>query len=58
MTEIKHPTLPVSRQVPDSRVADWLATGWLLARPPVVVEPEPAEAVEDAPKPSRRRKAD
>lgn len=55
MTKVKHPTLPVSREVRESQVESWLAAGWLLDAP----KPSPvSESVEDAPRPSRRRKAD
>jgi len=51
MTKIKHPTLPVSRDVKDP--ASWLAAGWALDTPTPEPNPEPTE---DAPKPSRRHR--
>lgn len=38
MTRVNHPTLPVSREVPDADVPRWEASGWVRDTP---AAPEP-----------------
>jgi hypothetical protein len=35
---VKHPTLPIVRDVPASRVAEWEAAGWIAERDTIRVQ--------------------
>ena len=50
MTIVKHPTANVSRDVPASRVQEWVKAGWQADAPAAVSEVAP-EAVADEPTP-------
>lgn len=41
--EVTHPSFPVTLEVPDDRIEEWVAAGWIASEATEVEDPETTE---------------